>query len=477
MPITQTLRSEGNGSGSLWPANRRILLAICVGYSMAVLDTTVVNVALPSMARDLGANVAGLQWVVDGYALLFAGLLLAAGALGDQFGNKRVFMMGTALFTTASMLCGLAPSLWGLVAFRALQGAGAALAVPSSLALLRHNYPDASQRAKAIGFWAAASGAAAAAGPVLGGILTAAWSWRGVFFVNVPFGILGIFMTARFVSPTPRFGHRDLDLFAQLVGVAGLSSLTFALIQGALWGWSSPSILAAFAVSILAVPVFIRAERRAANPMLPLGLFRNASFSAATVVGLILSFGFYGELFLLSLFFQQAQHRSPLVTGLAFLPETGLLVAINITSGRVTARTGPRIPMIVGQAVGGLGLFAMAVVGAGTAYSAIMAPLAAIGFGAAFTMPAMTATVIDTTPKHHAGIGSGVLNASRQVGGVLGIALLGAFVGSRGAGGYSIPGMHAAMALAGTSFLGGCFLTLSKLERGRIAVREELSAG
>ena len=474
MSIAETLPSSVNQSRHLWPANGRVLLAVCMGYSMAVLDSTVVNVALPSMAHDLGANVAGLQWAVAGYALIFAGLLLTTGALGDQFGNRRIFMVGTAVFTTASMLCGLAPTLWWLVAFRAVQGAGAALAVPSSLALLRHNYTDAAERAKAIGFWAAASGAAVAAGPVLGGILTSAWSWRSVFYVNVPFGILSVSMTARFVAGDKRLPHRDFDLFAQLVGVAGLSALTFALIQGASWGWLAPSVVGSFAFAIIALPVFVRAERRAASPMLPLGLFDNASFSAATLVGLILSFGFYGELFLLSLFFQQVQLRSPLVTGLAFLPQTGLLVIINVVSGRLTARIGPRTPMVVGQAIGSLGLFAMALAGAGTAYSIVMVPLAAIGFGAALTMPAMTATVIDTTPTQYAGIGSGVLNAGRQVGGVLGIALLGAFIESHGAGGYSIAGMHWAMALAGASFVAGCLLTYRKVEKGRVAVREEL---
>src|SRR5437764_8493906 len=221
------------------PRHPRVLLAVCLGYFMAVLDSTVVNVALPDMARSLGTGIAGMQWVVDGYALMFASLLLTAGALGDRLGNRGTFVAGLALFTLASLLCGIAPNLGTLVAFRALQGVGAAVQVPASLALLRHAYHDPSERAQAIGIWAAATGLAVAAGPVVGGILTHAWTWRSVFLVNLPVGVLGVVLTLRHVPPVPPHRDGDLDLTPQALGIAALGGLTCGLIQGGVWGWAS----------------------------------------------------------------------------------------------------------------------------------------------------------------------------------------------------------------------------------------------
>src|SRR5256714_11568712 len=211
----------------LLPRHPRVLVAVCIGYFMAVLDSTVVNVALPDMARGLGTGIAGMQWVVDGSALLFASLLLTAGALGDRPGNRGTFIAGLALFTLASALSGIAPNLGALVAFRALQGVGAAVQVPASLALLRHAYHEPSERAQAIGIWAAATGVAVAAGPVVGGILTHAWSWRSVLLVNLPFGVLGIVLTLRYVPSVPRHDAGEFDLIAQALGIAALGALTF----------------------------------------------------------------------------------------------------------------------------------------------------------------------------------------------------------------------------------------------------------
>src|SRR6266581_2863827 len=239
-----------------------ILASVCLGYFMAVLDSTVVNVALPDMARSLGTGIAGMQWVVDGYALLFASLLLTAGALGDRFGNRGMFVAGLALFTLASALCGIAPSLGALVAFRALQGVGAAVQVPASLALLRHAYHDPAERAEAIGVWAAATGVAVAAGPVVGGILTHAFTWRSVFLVNIPVGVAGIVLTLRHVPPVPRHAEGHLDLRAQALGIAALGALTFGLIQGGVWGWGSPPVVGTLVVATVAGLLFYRGERR-----------------------------------------------------------------------------------------------------------------------------------------------------------------------------------------------------------------------
>ena len=437
-----------------------ILASVCLGYFMAVLDSTVVNVALPDMARSLGTGIAGMQWVVDGYALLFASLLLTAGALGDRLGNRGMFVAGLALFTLASALCGIATSLGALVAFRALQGVGAAVQVPASLALLRHAYHDPAERAQAIGIWAAATGVAVAAGPVVGGILTHAWTWRSVFLVNLPVGVLGIVLTLRHVPPVPPHQDGDLDLTAQALGIAALGGLTFGLIQGGVWGWASAPVILALLVAAVAAVLFYLGERRAAHPMLPPALFRDATFSAANAVGAILSFGFYGELFLMSLFFQQVQHRSPLAAGLALLPQTAVISLMNFVSGQVTARRGARLPMALGLAIGGAGLLGLALVSARASLFSVVGPMLAVGMGASLAMPAMTHAAIDHTPKERAGIGSAVLNASRQVGGVVGIALLGALIGGR-----FMVGMHWGMLLAGALFLAGSGVSLAFVER------------
>src|SRR5438094_4141844 len=437
-----------------------VVASVCLGYFMAVLDSTVVNVALPDMASALGTGIAGMQWVVDGYALLFASLLLTAGDLGDRLGNRGTFVAGLALFTLASGLCGIAPSLGALVGFRALQGVGAAVQVPASLALLRHAYHDPAERAQAIGIWAAATGVAVAAGPVVGGILTHAWSWRSVFLVNLPVGVLGIVLTLRHVPPVPRHDEGHLDLRAQALGIAALGALTFGLIQGGVWGWGSPPVVGTLVVATVAGALFYRGERRAEYPMLPLALFADRTFSAGNAVGAILSFGFYGELFLMSLFLQQVQHRSPLQAGLALLPQTAAVSVMNVVSGRITARRGPRPPMVAGLAVAGVGLLLLARVGRRARLAAIVAPLLAVGLGSARTWPAMTASVIEHTPRERAGIGSAVLNASRQVGGVVGIALLGALIGTHGERGPA-PVQHFVSAFPNALALDGLGLTAS----------------
>ena len=444
------------------PVPRRYwaIAAIVLAIAMSVLDSTIVNVALPSIARSLGATAAASIWVINAYQLAILVMLLPLASLGEVVGYRRVSLIGLALFTLASGLCGIAPNLGTLIAFRALQGVGAAVQVPASLALLRHAYHDPTERAQAIGIWAAATGLAVAAGPVVGGILTHAWTWRSVFLVNLPVGVLGIVLTLRHVPSVPPHQDGDLDLKAQLLGIVALGGLTFGLIQGGVWGWSSAPVIVALLVAVVAGVLFYLGERRAEHPMLPPALFRDSTFSAANAVGAILSFGFYGELFLMSLFFQQVQHRSPLAAGLALLPQTAVISLMNFVSGQVTARRGPRLPMVLGLGVGGLGLGSLSLVQVRTPLGAIVGPMLAMGIGASLAMPAMTHAAIDHTPKERAGIGSAVLNASRQVGGVVGIALLGALIGGR-----FMVGMHWGMLLAGALFLAGSGVSLAFVER------------
>jgi DHA2 family methylenomycin A resistance protein-like MFS transporter len=432
-------------------------LAICLGYFVTILDTTIVNVALPTIRRQFGATVSDLQWVVDGYALVYAALLLSAGALGDKLGSKRLFLVGLALFTMGSALCGASPALWALQTARVLQGVGAAVAVPTSLALLRHLFSAPAERAKALGIWGGVAGIGAGAGPVVGGFLVGGLTWRSVFFVNVPIGIIAVLLTLRFVSESPRRQDRRLDLRAQVAGIVALAAVTVAFIEGGASGWTSPLMRSAFILFVVATGAFIVVERHATDPMLPLELFSSSSFSAGNAVGFLINFGFYGELFLLSLFFQQVRGYSPTITGLALLPQMGMAVVGSWLAGRVMSRVGPRSPMITGLLLGGAGLLSVGLIGKTSPYVALVPMLVAIGFGMSYTMPAMTSAVIESAPSERAGMASGVVNTSRQVGGVIGVALLGALAGGHR---IALSGVSIALLIAGSAFLLGCVLTL-----------------
>ena len=437
------------------------LVAICVAYFMVILDTTVVNVALPSLGRSLHTTTAGLEWVVDAYSLVFAALLLSAGALSDRRGAKAVFQVGIACFVAASVACGLAPSTGLLVAARCAQGLGAALAVPASLALIQAAYPSLAERRRAFGIWGGIAGIAAGAGPVLGGALVAGLGWRSVFFVNLPIGIAGLLLGARHLPrPAPR--PHGADVAGQIAGVLNLGSLTAALVEAGSLGWGAPLVAASLAVSAVAGVAFVTLERRAATPMLPLSLFASASLSGATVVGALINLGFYGELFVLTLFLQVHLHLGALLAGVALLPQMAMATIGSTLSGRVTARHGPRPVMIAGLALGAAGLAALAgLAGLGAAssghrsYVLLVVPLVATGFGMAFTMPAATAAVMEAAPDARGGLASGTLNAARQTGGVIGVALLGTLV----AGGNFAAGMRTAMAVAAAAFALGALVT------------------
>jgi DHA2 family methylenomycin A resistance protein-like MFS transporter len=430
------------------------LVAVCLGYFMVILDTTIVNVALPAMRADLHADVSGLQWVVDAYLLMLAALLLTGGVLADRFGARHVCQVGLGVFVVASVGCAVAPNVAILVIARLAQGIGAALAVPASLALLRAAYPEAGARARAIGVWGGIAGIAAAAGPILGGVLVTSAGWRLVFVVNVPIGLAAIVLTARHVpAPPPR--ARSLDPAAQVVGVLGLAALTLALIDGGRDGLTAPAVAAGL-VFIAATIAFVVIERRAAAPMLPLGLFTDRTFAGATTVGLLINLGFYGELFVLNLYLQQVLGYSALLAGVALLPQMGMAVVGSAASGRVTARAGsPRPTMLIGLVTGGAGLLGLTLAAAHPPYWALVLPLVASGFGMSFTMPAATTAVVDGAPADRAGLASGTINAARQVGGVVGVAVLGALV----AGSTFVAGLRIALVIAGGVFLVGAALT------------------
>jgi DHA2 family methylenomycin A resistance protein-like MFS transporter len=440
------------------------LLATSLGFGVVQLDVSVVNVAINPIGADLGGGIAALQWVVNAYTLAFAGLILTAGALGDRIGAKRVFVAGFAVFTLASAGCGVAPDLGVLIAARAVQGVGAAVLVPCSLTLLNHAFPDAGERARAVGLWAAGASAALSAGPLLGGVLTATLGWRAIFFINAPIGLAGVLVTLRWAGETSRTAGRGIDLPGQVAAVVALSALAGAVIEGGQRGLADPLVLAAFAVAVLAGAAFWVIEARSSRPMLPLRLFRAPSFGAASAIGLLVNIAFYGLLFVLSLFFQRAQHHSALVTGLAFAPMTVAIIAANLVSGRLAQRLG----IVVGALLMGAGCAGLLGFGAEAPYGALVVQLVALGFGLGLVVPAMTSALLGGVARERSGVASGTLNTARQTGSVLGVALFGTLVAGPGS---VVPGWHIALLISI-----GLLLMIMALSRG-IGGSGRVSAG
>lgn len=461
MPTSAAQTRTGPGTGAPARAPARALLVICAGYFLVILDAMVVNVALPSIGHELHGSVSGLQWTVDAYTLSFAGLLLTGGALAERLGGRPVFAGGTALFALASAACGLAPSMGVLIAARFVQGAGAAALVPSSLVLLQAAFPTRAGRSRALGVWGSVGGIGAASGPVIGGLLVTGWSWRGVFFINLPVALAILLLAGRAVPASER-GTRAVDLPGQLLSITALALLTAALVQAGRDGWTAPVILAGFALAAVAAAAFVLAERRSRAPMLPLGLFRVTEFRSGTLVGLLINLGFYGQLFVMSLYFQDIRGYSALRTGLALLPEAALLVIGSTLSGRIMARTGPRAPMLAGLLAGAAGLGGIAAATATAPYPLLAVAMGTAGFGMSMVMPAATAAVMEAAPPDRGGIASGVINAARQAGGVLGVALLGTLVPTRA--GFAA-GLELGVALSAAAFLLGAVLTATGVPR------------
>lgn len=409
------------------------LAATSLGFSLIILDVTVVNVALERVQADLAMTLSGLQWVANAYTLVFASLLLTGGALGDRLGAKQVFIAGSALFTLASLTCGLAPNATTLVASRLVQGIGAALCLPTALALINIAFPDAKGRARAIGIWSGMAGLALAAGPVVGGVLVEMVGWRSIFLVNLPLGALAIWAAAKDAPEVARQSGRGIDLPGQILGILALGGLTIALVEGHELGWGHLLVVGGFALSLLAGALFLLVESRSANPMLPLVIFTNRTVSAGSIVGMLNNFGYYGLLFILSLFFQSAKGYSPLMTGLAFLPMTASVTVVNLIAGRVTARFGARLPMVIGQTVSAAGFLSLASTDAGTPYWMMAIPMLVAISGNALSVPAMTAAVLGAVDRKRSGITAGAFNAARQVGGMIGVSVLGALAAGSGA--------------------------------------------
>ncbi|MEV5652663.1 MFS transporter [Nocardia sp. NPDC052254] len=440
------------------------LVALSLGYFLVMLDVTVVNVALPDIRLSLGARAAALQWIVDGYSTVFAALLLLGGGLADRFGHRRIFLTGLGVFTTASVVCGLATSVGLLVAGRLAQGVGAALLVPASLALLQATYPDRTVRARAVALWGAVASVAFGAGPVVGGILVSAFDWRFVFWLNLPVGALAIFLTRRHLRARSRTaGARRMDPLGQILGVVGLVASAFGLNEASTRGWTAAPVLAAFGLGAAALIAFALVERALEQradgraPLLPPSLFGSRAFTGTAVIGLLISLGYYGMLFLSTLYFQQERGLGALATGFALLPSVCMgLIAAPLFS-RIVARTGPYVPMAAGLALGTAGFLGWLVAGPHTPYWALLFALIATGLGQTTTALAATAAIIDAAPASGAGIAAAVFNVSRQVGSTVGVALFGTLA----AAGDFIPGLRLSAALAAAAFAIGTLLALS----------------
>jgi EmrB/QacA subfamily drug resistance transporter len=401
-----------------------VLLTMCFALFMAMLDNTVVNVALPTISRTLGAGVSGLQWVVDGYVLAFASLLLTGGILGDRYGRKRLFILGLIGFTGASLLCGLSHSTGQLVAFRALQGIGASLLMPGTLSIITATFPV-EERAQAIGIWAGVSGIALALGPTAGGWLVEHAGWASVFFLNVPIGVVGVVVASRVVKESFAPNARKLDAVGLVLGTGMLFSITYALIEANQFGWGDKVILSCIALACWLLVGFIWWEARNPDAMVPTGLFRMPAFATGTAVAFTISVAMFGTFFFFSLYLQLVRGYTAFQAGVRFLPLTAMIVFTAPNAGRLAQKYGSRWPLTFGLTLAGSGLLLLSRIGTHTNYLLVTPILMMMGIGMGSTMTPMTAAVMNAVGPQRAGLGSAATNTAREVGGVFGVALLG----------------------------------------------------
>ncbi|MFB6674115.1 MFS transporter [Streptomyces sp. NPDC056390] len=435
------------GSPAPVQASGFALGAALLGFTVISIDVSAVNIALPAIRTSLHGGITGLQWIVDAYTLMFAALMLSAGALADRAGARRAYAWGVGLFTLASLACALAPGIGTLVAARVVQGGAAAVVMPASLALIRQAYDDARHRARAIALWTVGGSVAMAVGPVLGGILTEAAGWRAVFFLNLPVGALILALLTR-VPRSPR-RPAPLDLAGQVTAVLALAGLAFAVIEGGHAGWTAPSVLAALGVAVAGALAFLAAEKRHRAPMVPLPLLRRRDVSVSLAIGFAVNVAFYGAIFLLGLYYQQLRGMSGTEAGLMFVPLAAIITSTNLVSPPMAERFGRRPVIVTGQAVLALGMFCLLPLAAHTPVWLILLLLVPTGMGGAFAVPALTALLMDSVPAARAGTASGLLNAFRQTGGALAVALFGSLIAGGAGDGFSLGGMRTSLIVAG----------------------------
>ena len=404
------------------------LFAVSFGLFMIMLDNTVVNVALPTMQRDLHVSISQLEWIVIAYALTFASLLITGGKLADLYGRRRLFVIGLVVFSLSSLACGLASSAGFLIGARTVQGVGAALMSPATLSIIVATFPP-KQRGQAIGIWAGVSALALAIGPLAGGLITEHLNWNWIFFINVPVGALAI-VVSQFAIRESRDTSREqsIDVPGLLTSAGFLFSLSYALVEGNRHGWTSPEILGLFAASVILLAAFVVLEHRQRLPMLDLSLFRIGAFTGANVVAMLVSLSMFGVFFFVSLYVQNILHYSPTKAGATFLPMVLLIILIAPIAGRLSDRIGSRWLMGGGMTLLGISLLLYERIGVDSDFWTLLPSLLVGGVGMAMVMSPMTSAAMGAVPVDKAGVGSGVLNSFRQVGGSLGIAIMGAIV-------------------------------------------------
>lgn len=421
---------------------------------MVILDTTIVNVALPSIAKGLNTNISGIQWVVAGYTISFASLLLLAGNLTDRFGAKYILTIGLFGFLITSLACGLSPDILVLSIFRMLQGITATFLIPASLSIISLTFTERKEFARAIGIWGGIGGIAAASGPVLGSILTAAFSWRAVFLVNVPIALLAILLLYYAVNPTKQeIEKKANDWLGQSFAILFTVSLAITLIEVGKYGWTSPFIIYALVFTFVSFTLFIATEKHAKYPMLPLNFFKSSAFSCSIATGFIINCGAYGQLFLLPLYFSKVKQYSVTKIGFAVLPFLILAAIAAYFSGKMIARTGPRRSVLLGLMIGTIGFLSLGIAIKGNfTYYWLITPLAAIGFGAAFTMPAATYIAMHAVSEKYVGVASSAFTTARQMGSLVGVAVFGSIAASNAS--YVI-GMQTTLIIAAGIYLAG----------------------
>jgi DHA2 family methylenomycin A resistance protein-like MFS transporter len=449
-PHPQTRAPDRGGTPGL------SLLTICLGFFVIQLDATIVNVALPSIGHSIGNSLSDLQWVVDSYTLSLAALMLTAGSAADRLGARRVFILGIITFAVGSAACAAAPDLTVLVGARVVQGIGAAALLPCSLALIVHAYPDHGPRARALGMWGAAGSIGMAAGPVLGGALITLVGWRAIFLVNVPVGIVEVWLLTHVVADSPRRRREPLDPMGVVLSTLALGLATTGFIESGPMGWASPLTVVLLAAGVSCGFGFFAVESRRRAPMMPPALFGSRPFASAVSIGFLFNLSLYGSLLCLSIFLQQTKGYSPLHTGLLLLPMTLSVAGGSVLSGRLTAHWGSRLPMVLGLLAAACGGGILATLGRHSPVAPFIVGTVALGL-CSIAMPAMSSLAVGSAPPERAGLASGILNTFRQAGGALGVAVLGSLLASSAssAAGFSlaVPMIVAAALLVGAAAL------------------------
>lgn len=450
------------------PSLPAILLSTCMGFLVVQLDVSVVNVGLAALKTAFNTNLTGLEWVINSYALVFSALLILGGACGDKFGAKATFATGFGLFTVASVGCGLANDMATLIAMRAVQGAGAALLLPTSLTLIRLSFQDPDKRKSAVAMWGACGGIALAAGPVLGGLLIQYLGWRGVFLINVPLGLIAMGLILRFAPASPRV-DKKVDVAGQASIAICLATLTYALTESGAQGWNIQT-LSAISIAMVCAGLFVWVERRVKDPMLPPRLATNSVLMTMSLAGAVINFTFFGTVFVFSIYFQNVLHYDAFTTGLSFIPLTAVLTISTMVSSRIARRVSALRIITTGFSLQIIGFVALSQMSLHSSPWLLNAALMLVGIGSASSVPSITNSMLSSVSQHDAGIASGFMASARQLGGVVGVAIFGSLIGHVEPAAFA-RGMSPAMLLAALALLLSIVVNLFTAKRSAVAMQ------